>query len=106
MENGHAKPIHALISGFKTFNNYIISSYYHLSDTEIGSSLFKVFLGPADWDTAKANCESTKVKAKMMGITMTAKGHLANDKDDEIHAYLKNKHETMSGLSGDKLLLA
>ena len=42
----------------------------------------------------------------MMGITMTAKGHLANDKDDEIHAYLKNKHETMSGLSGDKLLLA
>merc|ERR1719309_887464 len=55
------------------------------SYTEIGSSLFKVFPGPADWATAKANCESTKVTAKMMGITMTAKGHLAYDKDDEIH---------------------
>jgi len=67
------------------------------SYTEIGSSLFKVFPDPVDWVTAKVNCEWTKVKAKVMGITMKAKGHLAYDKDDEIHEYLKNKQETMAG---------
>ena len=63
--------------------------------TQIGRSYFKVFDDVADWHTAQSNCENLvygsiyindeKVKAVV--------GHLAYDKNEEIHQFLTSAME-------------
>jgi len=62
--------------------------------TKIGDSYFKVFDGPSDWDTAQSNCEDVSGSINIGDeIVKRATGHLAYDKNDEIHAFLKAEFE-------------
>jgi len=59
----------------------------------IGSSRFKVFKGPVDWATAKSKCASEKLDYP--ALSKTFYGHLAYDKSDEIHAFLRKEHQRL-----------
>ena len=63
--------------------------------TQIGRSYFKVFDDVADWHTAQSNCEnlvsgSVYINDEKVNAVV---GHLAYDKNEEIHQFLTSAME-------------
>ena len=79
----------------------INNNSFRTSGKAIGSSRFKVFEGPVDWGTAHLKCLSEKLEYP--ALSKTFYGHLAYDKNEKIHAFLRKEHKRL-GLSCCKIL--